>query len=153
MDNLFVINRCVNLRRDNISTWANQRYIVIFINIFYRYRDVNEDVVVDIAEQEAKHLEKLKKRIAERKSAYATKKTSNVITLKPQKVVEEPKEDLVELKEKEVAKTGEEAKIENSTNVTQKQDRKKAKPSHEFKVLGVNDFEKKTKVISYLLNI
>lgn len=120
---------------------------IFLLNFFlYRYRDANEDVVADIAEQEAKHLEKLKKRIAERKSAYATKKTSDVITLKPQKVLEEPKEDHVELK-KEVAQTGDEAKTDtNDTNAVYKQDRKKAKPSHEFKVLGVNDFEKKTKV-------
>ncbi|KAJ8735469.1 hypothetical protein PYW07_007089 [Mythimna separata] len=117
MDNLFVINR---------------------------YRDVNEDVVVDVAEQEAKNLEKLKKRIAERKSAYATKKTSDVITLKPQKAVEEPKEDHVELIE--VAGSVEETKPDNNINTIPKQDRKKAKLSNEFKVLGVNEFEKKAKV-------
>lgn len=110
--------------------------------VINRYRDTNEDEVVDIVEQEAQHLENLKKRIAERKSAYATKKPSNVITLKPQIVVEEHEE-----KDKEKLDTAsEDPQVDPSTNVVQKQERKRSKPSHEFKVLGVNDFEKKAKV-------
>ncbi|PZC73571.1 hypothetical protein B5X24_HaOG209400 [Helicoverpa armigera] len=110
--------------------------------VINRYRDTNEDEVVDIVEQEAQHLENLKKRIAERKSAYATKKPSNVITLKPQIVVEEHEE-----KDKEkLDAASEDLQVDPSTNVVQKQERKKSKPSHEFKVLGVNDFEKKAKV-------
>lgn len=112
---------------------------------FCRYRDINEDVVVDVAEQEAKHLEKLKKKIAERKSAYATKKTSDVITLKPQKAAEKPK-DNVELNKDEVAEPVQEIKTDSIATPVQNQDKKKAKPSHEFKVLGINDFEKKPKV-------
>lgn len=93
-------------------------------------------------------MEKLKKRIAERKSAYATKKTSDVITLKPQKTVEDPREHHVEFKKEEEIITGQETNTDSNISIIKikKQDRKKAKPSHEFKVLGVNDFEKKAKV-------
>ncbi|KAF9816084.1 hypothetical protein SFRURICE_003635 [Spodoptera frugiperda] len=113
--------------------------------VINRYRDVEEDAAVDIAEQEAKHLEKLKKKIAERKSAYASKRTSNVITLKPQKEVVEPKKVDSE-DNKEAPKIDEEAKTDSNTDVIQKPDKKRAKPTQEFKVLGVNDFEKKAKV-------
>ncbi|CAH0592344.1 unnamed protein product [Chrysodeixis includens] len=110
--------------------------------VINRYRDKDEDV--DLAEQEAKHLERLKKRIAERKTAYSVKKTLNEITLKPQKPIEEPKTEPIQIQEAPTEKI-QEPSLDKTENNTQKQS-KKAKPSHEFKVLGVNDFEKKTKV-------
>lgn len=110
----------------------------IYVYCVHRYRDINEDV--DIAEQEAKHLEKLNKRIAERKSAYATKKKSDVITLRPQKPIEESKKELVQ----SIAEVPKKEQKEEDTQGGIKT--YNTKPSHEFKVLGVNDFEKKTKV-------
>lgn len=111
--------------------------------LIYRYRDKDEEI--DLAEQEAKHLERLKKRIAERKTAYSVKKTLNEITLKPQKPAEEPKSEPI-LNQEESVEKKQEPLVDKTDNNIQKQSSKKAKPSHEFKVLGVNDFEKKTKV-------
>lgn len=73
-----------------------------------------------------------------------------MITLKPQKEVVEPKKVDSE-DNKEEPKIDEEAKTDSNTDVIQKPDKKRAKPTQEFKVLGVNDFEKKAKVIIDIL--
>lgn len=100
-----------------------------------RYRETNEEV--DEIDQETKRLQELKKRIEERKKAFALNKKSDVITLQ-QPAIE--KQD-ISLNDIEVEKTivcSEEPKTEAK--------KKESKHRTEFKVLGVDDFEKKTKV-------
>ncbi|XP_075971201.1 putative ATP-dependent RNA helicase Dbp73D [Anticarsia gemmatalis] len=118
--------------------------------VINRYKDDNEGI--DIAEQEAKHLENLKKRIAERKSAFVTKKPAAVITLKPQKVEEShipekvQKVDIKQVKDDKTTQSEQETVTETTESKKQKQESKKPKLSNEYKVLGVSDFEKKIKV-------
>lgn len=114
-----------------------------------RYRETNEEV--DIIDQETKHLQELKKRIEERKKAFASIKSPDVITLH-QPVIDKQDEtkDLevvdVELNDLEVEKS---TVGTDKLKTEAKKKKKETKPSTEFKVLGVGDFEKKAKV-SYL---
>lgn len=102
-----------------------------------RYTEANEDV--DIIDQETKHLQELKKRIEERKKAFALNKKPDVITLQ-QPVNEKRYEALKDLKlDKTVVS------IEKSPPEAKKA-KNDSKPTTEFKVLGVDDFEKKAKV-------
>lgn len=97
----------------------------------------------------------MKKRIAERKSAYTAKKTSAVITIKAQKPTEESHEQKkLQDSVKEHIQNDDLSKPEQSTTKdeisktkSQKQETFKAKPSQEYKILGVSDFEKTVKVI------
>lgn len=102
-----------------------------------RYTEANEDV--DIIDQETKHLQELKKRIEERKKAFALNKKPDVITL--QQKINEKRDEV--LKDLELDKTV--VSIEKSPPEAKKK-KTDSKPTTEFKVLGVDDFEKKTKV-------
>lgn len=110
-----------------------------------RYRETNEQV--DIIDQESKHLQDLKKRIEERKKAFASNKKPDVITLH-QPVIQKQDEELkdsevvhVPLKDLEIEKT-----ITEKSQTETKKQKKESIPTTEFKVLGVGDFEKKAKV-------
>lgn len=110
---------------------------------FYRYRETNDDV--DITDQETKHLEKLKQIIEERKKVVK-KTTPDVITLKAKKNTKEEKQI-----ENNDANDELESEVNLSVEVEEPPAKKPAKekaekPTHEFKVLGINEFEKKTKV-------
>lgn len=101
---------------------------------------------MDIINQETKHLQELKQRIEERKKAFAVQKKSDVITL--QEPSEQPSEDTVR------TLTVVESKINTEENEPPKHQQSKnigkEKHTHEFKVLGAKDFEKKTKVSIYV---
>lgn len=116
--------------------------------VINRYKDTDEDV--DLARQEAVNLEKLKKRIAERKSAPTNKKSSEIITLTPQPLKVVPlREQALEVYKNDVEDNKSIQTIEetNNNNKSKKQDQK---VTLEYKILGVKDFEKKTKVARIL---
>ncbi|XP_059045993.1 probable ATP-dependent RNA helicase Dbp73D [Achroia grisella] len=108
--------------------------------VINRYRDNNEEV--DWVDQESKNLEKLKQKIEERRKTCVDHKQSNNIILKEVKAIDDEKvthknevKDIQEYHKQEVAATG----TIKSPNI-QKQN------LHEFKVLGIKEFEKKIKV-------
>ncbi|CAB3239848.1 unnamed protein product [Arctia plantaginis] len=110
--------------------------------VINRYREENE--YVDVVDQEAIHLENLKKRIAERKTAYEINKPAAVITLKPSPVTLDS--NVKDLETDKLPKADQNTK----SNVHQIEKENKKAKQLEYKVLGVNDFEKKVKVTRVL---
>ncbi|KAM3967577.1 putative ATP-dependent RNA helicase Dbp73D [Aphomia sociella] len=113
--------------------------------VINRYRDSNEEI--NLAELESRNLEKLKQKIEERRKACDSRQQSNVITLKqlPTKneklTIEKTSVDIKDIDDQKLEISEISADKTKSYNENQNQ-----KPFHEFKVLGINEFEKKTKV-------
>lgn len=110
--------------------------------VINRYRDTNEDI--DWVDRESKNLERLKQRIEERRKAHVDHKQSNFITLKEIKTINEEKkthENYLKNIDESHEQEGVSENATKSLNINKKQ-----KPLNEFKVLGVNEFEKKIKV-------
>lgn len=106
--------------------------------VLNRYKDPKEEE--NLIGQETKHLEKLKQRIEERKRLNDVNKAPNIITLKEQK-------SIVEINNEEPSQ---QVKIiENEDHIVERKRKNESlreKSFPEFKVLGSNEFEKKTKV-------
>ncbi|KAJ2947778.1 hypothetical protein O0L34_g9560 [Tuta absoluta] len=103
--------------------------------VINRYTGTEDDV--DIVDQETQHLQNFKQKIEERKKAHASQKKSDVITLRvPEKLIDNEKN----LTEKNIVEADQ--KLED---LPKPERRSKDKPTSEFKVLGAQDFEKKTK--------
>lgn len=100
---------------------------------------------MDLINQETAHLEKLKQIIKERKATYASRNTSEVITLTKDKlsinksVENVPADNDSMIFGDEISKL---SSLHKETRIIGE----KVKHSFEFKVLGGSDFEKKAKV-------
>ncbi|CAK1601869.1 unnamed protein product [Parnassius mnemosyne] len=115
------------------------------MDLFIINRYIGENVDDDLIDRETKHLQKLKQKIEERKKTHRNQKAIDTITLKHEdtekqfecyKPLEtENLKDSVENNDKEITEENKGIKRKKSTN-----DRV------EFKVLGISDFEKKSKV-------
>lgn len=105
-----------------------------------RYRDAEEEV--NLADQESKNLEKLRQNIEKRKNAFINRKNIEVTTQKTEPVkLPEPTVSV------EIQKSDDEPiKILKSEELKIKETTKLSTKFQDFKVLGVNDFEKKAKV-------
>lgn len=104
----------------------------------FRYRDSDEDI--DTVDQEAKHFEKLKQKIEERKKTFAKTKQLELdsSTINEKELVETVVENHDDVQDDDPEPITEEVEVQNK--------KKTEKVSHEFKVLGNNDFERKAKV-------
>ncbi|XP_063548814.1 probable ATP-dependent RNA helicase Dbp73D [Cydia strobilella] len=112
-----------------------------------RYRDPGEDI--DLFTHETKQLQKLKQKIEERRKTHSTFKQLDVITLK-QETAACTKSDHSFNPKPAISIQAEEDKDETVDNIIdntiQPQKIVEQKPNFEFKVLGTDSFEKKTKV-------
>lgn len=103
----------------------------------FRYRDSDDDI--DTVDQETKQLEKLKQKIEERKKTFI-RTSSSVIYASSKEESNENKNESVP----EPIETPETIPVEIEEPKSKKP--LKEKTSHEFKVLGINEFETKAKV-------
>ncbi|XP_068626634.1 probable ATP-dependent RNA helicase Dbp73D [Battus philenor] len=115
------------------------------MDLFIINRYKGENIDDNFIERETQHLQRLKERIEERKKSHNTQKVSKVITLKEDlnkdaDFNETPKNPLVNDKRDENNTEGDDQITLNKGNNTTTEKR------NEFKVLGLNDFEQKSKV-------
>lgn len=110
----------------------------------FRYRESDDQ---DIVNQETKHLEKLKKDIEERKKLHASTNVSNLKS----KVIKQSNEAEKDNNTKVTVPKAieDESLIQTSAVEVNLKPSDKDKITHEFKVLGGNDFEQKPKVPFY----
>ncbi|XP_028176368.1 probable ATP-dependent RNA helicase Dbp73D [Ostrinia furnacalis] len=108
--------------------------------VINRYREDEDNNIVN---QETKHLEKLKKDIEERRKLYASTHTLDV-NVKSSKPSSETKQSNVVKVVEKVLK--DEIQVQTSPIEVDLKPHRQDKITHEFKVLGGNDFEQKPKV-------
>lgn len=113
--------------------------LLAVLTFYFRYRDSDEEIDTD--DHEIKHLEKLKQKIEERKKTITLAKSteSDVNTINQQKTVES-------VATNEDIKEGDPEPITEHKKLPKPKKLVKENISQEFKVLGVNEFEKKVKV-------
>ncbi|KPI94776.1 putative ATP-dependent RNA helicase Dbp73D [Papilio xuthus] len=117
------------------------------MDLFIINRYNGENVDEDIIDRETKHLQRLKQKIEERKKSHETQKVLDVITLKQDEEKVLNIENQVHVEESVTVDLKEDA---NYDLPDEKKSEKRKKDTNEkgieFKVLGLNDFEKKSKV-------
>lgn len=120
--------------------------ISVLIKTFNLFRYNGENIDEDLIDRETKHLQRLKQKIEERKKTHGKQKVLNVITLKQdeEKVLDSKNQVHVE---KIVSVDLEDGnKSLPDENKTEKRKKGANDKGSEFKVLGLNDFEKKSQV-------